>query len=55
MTTTVAIIIALYIIGIVIAFFIMKDFSNTVERVWYSVFWPCTLILYCIHLIHNKW
>lgn len=54
MATTLAIIIAAYIVGIVIAFFVMKNYSNTIERVWFSIFWPCTLILYGIHRLHNK-
>lgn len=24
------------------------------EKVWYAAVWPCTLILYVIHWLHNK-
>lgn len=28
--------------------------TETWEKMWYAVVWPCTAILYLIHLIHNS-
>ena len=50
-----AIIIALYIVGIFVAYAMMKSWDKPkAEKVWYSIFWPLVGILYCIHWLHMK-
>ena len=54
-TTTIIIIIAAYIIGLVVTLFIVKECTNPlIEKIFAVVFWPCTLILAGIHWIHMK-
>lgn len=54
-TTTIIIIIAAYIIGLVVTLFIVKKWTNPlVEKLFAVFFWPCTWILCFIHWIHMK-
>jgi len=50
-----AIILALYIIGVFVAYNKIKEWNNnTVEKVFFSIVWPPILILYGIHWLYNK-
>lgn len=53
---TTILLIALYIVGIVVAFMLMKDWKNhnMFEKCVWSLIWPLMAILYGIHWIHNK-
>ena len=45
-----------WVIGIPIAYNIIKKWENKSkgEKVYFSVIWPLTALLYSIHWIHNK-
>ena len=50
-----AIILALYIIGVFVAYNKINEWDNNeFEKVFFSIIWPLVLILYGIHWIHNK-
>lgn len=46
------------LVAVVTYFIIDKTFeegdAKTWEKVWYAAVWPCTLIMYLIHWVHNK-
>ena len=47
------IIIAVWLIGAVIAYQLIKGWDNSkAEKVWYSIVWPVLIPLYVIHKIH---
>lgn len=49
-----AIILVLYVIGILIAYRKMKEWEHPkYQKVAFSVIWPLVLILYGIHWLHN--
>lgn len=50
-----AIIIALYVVGIFVAYEKIKDWNvNGFEKIAFSIIWPLILILYGIYCINNK-
>ena len=53
---TTVFLIALYVVGIVVTFVLMKDWSDHnlfVKCVW-SLIWPLVAILYGIYWLHKK-
>lgn len=54
MMTTI-ILLAIYIIGAIATWFVVKNWENPIiEKIFAMVFWPCTLILAVIHWLHMK-
>jgi hypothetical protein len=52
---TTIILLAIYIIGAIATWFVVKNWENPiVEKFFAVVFWPCTLILAVIHWLHMK-
>lgn len=48
--------IVVYVIGIFVAYnrYIKKwEGHSTLEKIYFSVIWPLTAILYLVHAIHN--
>lgn len=56
MSVIYVILIAIWIIGIPVAYFkFIKNFDNYVfEKVIFSIIWPLLIPLYIIHYFHNK-
>ena len=47
--------IAMYIIGIVIAYKMMEDWPQSkFEKAGFALIWPLMLVLRLIHLVHNQ-
>ena len=49
------ILLIVWVVGAFVAYykFISKWNNSHFEKVWFSIFWPLTLILNVIHRIHN--
>lgn len=47
------VIIIAYLICACIAYELLKN-ENTFERVWFSLIWPITGLLYLVHWLHMK-
>ena len=55
MNLTIAIIAAVYIIGIFVAYEKMKEWEHPKwQKVIFAVFWPLLAVLYGVHWLHNK-
>jgi len=55
MNITIALIIAVYIIGITVAYVTMKEWEQPKwQKAVFAVFWPLLAVLYVIHWLHNK-
>lgn len=46
--------VAVYIVGIIVAFNLLGDKRNMFEKVVFSLFWPLPALLYCIHWLHMR-
>lgn len=45
-----------WLIGAVITFVLLRNSNNsTFNKIWFSFFWPCLVILYPIHYVYNKY
>jgi hypothetical protein len=42
-----------WLLGAAVTYILLK-INKTFERVWFSVFWPCTLFCYIVHYCYNK-
>lgn len=48
------IVLFVYLVGVLITFLCIRKLNiSTYEKVFGSLAWPCTLILYIVHRIHN--
>ena len=55
MSILIAFFVAVYIVGIAIAYSVMNDWGQPKwQKCVWAVFWPLVAILYGIHWIHNK-
>jgi hypothetical protein len=55
MNITIALIIAVYFIGIIVAYAKMKEWKQPKwQKAVFAVFWPLIGLLYIVHLLHNK-
>lgn len=53
MSTISILLLVVYVIGAGLTYIISGKFDSFFERIWASLFWPATLILYIIHLIRK--
>ena len=54
-TTTWIIVAVIWVIGIFIAYNVIKGWGKSAfETIWFSIFWPVLIPLYLIHLYHNR-
>lgn len=45
-----------YAIGMALCYiFIGTNKTSALERVWFSIFWPCVALFYPLHYCYNKW
>jgi hypothetical protein len=46
----------LWIVGAIVTFNLLDNkVKGTFNRVWFSCFWPCLVVLYPIHYLYNKY
>lgn len=46
----------LWLIGAVVTFVLLRNSNNsTFDKMWFSCFWPCLVVLYPIHFVYNKY